>query len=73
MPRNQSNNERYFRLVMFMFIITLAVAWQSWILLAIALYPLVTSVIGFCPIYFLTGYSTYEQVQETSKSDQPVS
>ncbi len=58
MPQNESSNDRLFRMVLFMFIITLAIAWQSWILLAISAIPLITSVVGFCPIYAITGYKT---------------
>lgn len=61
MPQNESSNDRLFRMVMFMFIITLAIAWQSWILLAASAIPLITSVVGFCPIYAITGYKTKQE------------
>jgi len=64
MPQNESANDRLFRLVMFMFIITLAIAWQSWFLLALAVIPLVTGAIGFCPIYAITGYQTLKPENE---------
>ena len=61
MPNNMSTNDRLFRIVMFMFIVTLAIAWQSWILLALAAIPLITGLLGFCPIYAITGYKTAEE------------
>ena len=61
MPRNESNNDRLFRIVMFMFIVTLAIAWQSWVLLALSAIPLITGVVGFCPIYAITGYQTAKE------------
>lgn len=61
MPRNMSNNDRLFRLVMFVFILTLAIAWESWFLLAVSAIPLITSVIGFCPLYAITHYQTYNE------------
>lgn len=61
MPQNESSNDRLFRMVMFMFVLTLAIAWQSWFLLALSAIPLITSVVGFCPLYAITGYSTAKQ------------
>ena len=61
---NESSNDRLFRMVLFMFVITLAIAWQSWILLAIAFIPLITGLIGFCPIYAITGYNSKKSQSE---------
>lgn len=61
MPNNMSTNDRLFRITMFMFAITLAIAWQSWVLLALAAIPLITGLVGFCPIYAMTGYQTTKE------------
>lgn len=58
MPNNMSKNDRLFRFAMFMFAVTLAIAWQSWVLLALAAIPLITGMVGFCPIYAITHYTT---------------
>ena len=66
MPKNVSNNDRLFQLVMFMFLVTLAIAWQSWILLALSAIPLITSLLGFSPFYAIMGYKTLED-EETAE------
>ena len=61
MPQNESTNDRLFRIVLFMFLVTLAIAWESWILLALSAIPLVTGILGFCPLYAITGYQSLEE------------
>lgn len=57
MTRNESNTDRTIRLVLAIVIFALGLYFQSWLGL-IGLIPLVTGLVGWCPIYAVFGLST---------------
>lgn len=54
---NENNTDRVIRVILGVVILALGLYYGSWIGL-IGLIPLVTGVIGWCPLYALFGIST---------------
>lgn len=57
MTRNESNTDRIIRVVLALVIFAVGLATQSWLGL-IGFVPLLTGLIGWCPLYSLFGIST---------------
>lgn len=56
--RNEGNTDRIIRLVLAVVLFVVALATQSIIIGVIAIIPLATALIGWCPLYTLFGLST---------------
>jgi hypothetical protein len=57
MKRNESNLDRIIRVVLAVVIAAAGLYFQSWLGL-LAIVPLATAFIGFCPVYALFGINT---------------
>jgi len=57
MKRNEGNMDRIIRIVLGIAIAAAGVYFQSWLGL-IAIIPLATALVGFCPLYAIFGIST---------------
>lgn len=57
MEKNMGNTDRIIRVVIGLIVITLGVVYHSW-LGAIGLILLITSGIGFCPLYKIIGFNS---------------
>jgi hypothetical protein len=57
LPVNEGPTDRALRVGLGLFILTLALAYGSWWGLA-GLVPLVTGLVGYCPVYALFGFGT---------------
>lgn len=58
MAKNESNTDRIIRVVLAVVLVVLAFYLNLWWLGVIALVPLGTAAIGFCPLYRIFGIST---------------
>jgi hypothetical protein len=58
LSNNESNTDRIIRIVLAIVIFALGLYYGSWFGL-IGLVPLVTGVIGWCPLYAVLGVSTH--------------
>lgn len=58
MFQNEGNVDRMIRVVLSIVLFFVAMAYQSFTLMIVALIPLVTAAIGFCPFYSLFNWST---------------
>jgi len=66
--RNIGSLDTIIRLILAAIIITLGIMYQSWWGL-IGVVPLMTAIIGTCPIYGLLGISTSRQSRKVGKSN----
>ncbi len=57
MKRNEGNMDRIIRIVLGVAIAAAGLYFQSWLGL-IAIIPLATALVGFCPLYAIFGIST---------------
>jgi Protein of unknown function (DUF2892) len=57
MKRNEGNMDRIIRIVLAIAIAAAGLYFQSWLGL-IAIIPLATALVGFCPLYAIFGIST---------------
>jgi hypothetical protein len=57
MKRNEGNMDRIIRIVLGIAIAAAGLYFQSWLGL-IAIIPLATALVGFCPLYAIFGIST---------------
>lgn len=57
MKQNEASFDRIFRIILALVIFALGLAAQSWLGL-IGFVPLVTGLLGWCPLYALFGWST---------------
>jgi hypothetical protein len=57
MKRNEGNTDRILRVILGVVIAAAGLYFQSWLGL-IAIVPLATALVGFCPVYALFGLST---------------
>jgi hypothetical protein len=55
--RNEGNTDRIVRVVLGVAILVLGVVFQTWLGL-IAIIPLATAAVGWCPLYSIFGVST---------------
>ena len=66
MPKmNEGNNDRIARIVLGVALLVVALATGWWLIGLIGLIPLVTGLIGFCPLYSLCGLSTCPMKDES--------
>lgn len=55
--KNESNTDRTIRVVLGLVILTVGIAASSWWAL-VGLVPLITGIVGYCPLYAIVGIST---------------
>ncbi len=60
MKKNMSQTDRYIRMALGAIILALGVILGSWWGL-IGLIPLITGILGFCPLYMIIGWSTLKE------------
>ncbi|MBZ0292247.1 MAG: DUF2892 domain-containing protein [Anaerolineae bacterium] len=58
MSRNVGNTDRIVRIILGIVIIVAAAYLQVWPLALVAIIPIGTALVGFCPLYRLFGLST---------------
>ena len=56
--KNEANNDRIARIVFAIVLLVVALSTGWWLLGLIGLIPLVTGLIGWCPLYAIFGFST---------------
>ena len=68
MKNNVGNSDRFIRVIIGLVIIAIGVFYQSY-WAAVGAIPLITGLIGWCPIYFPFGISTCEVKPKTSNKE----
>jgi len=58
MKKNMGTTDKTIRIVIGIILIVLGVLNTAWLLVIIGLIPLITGLIGYCPLYTLLGIST---------------